>query len=133
MLRRAFTLFNGGQGGSPDYPSVQQRLGERLASLPDGKMFEAEEDPFLADLIWWKGEQVAVVEVSLQVNGYDVLRAARRADTLRRAGADAVAMVIGRDWTSFEAKSLALNRKVEWNVGLDVSEGFINFRRAPST
>ena len=95
-------------------------------------MFEAEEDPFLADLLWWKGEQVAVVEISLQVNGYDVVRAARRAGTLKRAGAQALAVVIGEDWATPESQERALARHVAWKVGSDLSEDFLTFRRVSS-
>jgi len=132
MIRTAPSLFNGGQGGTVDQPWVQQRLTELLGSLLAGGMFEPEADPFLADLLWWKGEQVAVVEISLQVNGYDVFRAARRAETLRRAGAQTLAVVIGKDWTSLEVRVEALTRRVQWKVGSDLSEGFLTFRRAMS-
>jgi hypothetical protein len=43
-----------------------------------------EADPFLADLRWWKGEQLGVVKVSLQVDGDDITRVTRRTQTLRR-------------------------------------------------
>ena len=92
-------------------------------------MFESVEDPFLADLLWWKNEQIAVVEISVQVNGDDVVRAARRAATLRRAGAPALAVVIGEDWAISDARERALARQVEWKVGSDLSEGFLAFRR----
>ena len=132
MIRSAPALFNGGQGGTADQPWVQQRLTELLKSLLAEDMFEREADPFLADLLWWKGEQVAVVEISLQVDGYDVLRAGKRAETLRRAGAQVLAVVIGRGWASVEARVEALTRQVEWKVGADLSEGFLTFRRVPS-
>jgi hypothetical protein len=61
---------------------------------------EPEEDLSLSDLLWWKGEQLAVVEISLQVNGQDVARAAQQATTLRQAGAQAVAVVIGETWAT---------------------------------
>jgi hypothetical protein len=129
IIRRAPALFNGGQGGAPDQPSVQQRLAEQLRSLLAQGVFESVEDPFLADLLWWKSAQIAVVEVSIQVNGDDVVRAARRAATLRRAGAPALAVVIGEDWAISDARELALARQVEWKVGSDLSEGFLAFRR----
>ena len=131
-LRRAAVLFNGGQGGAPDQPWVQQQLAERLGALMERGIFEAEEDPFLADLLWWKGAQVAVVAISLQVNGYDVVRAARRAGTLRRAGAQAVAVVIGEDWATPESQERALARQVAWKVGSDLSEDLLAFRRVSS-
>jgi hypothetical protein len=111
---------------------VQQRLTELLGSLLAEEMFEPEANPFLADLLWWKGEQVAVVEISLQVNGYDVLRVDKRAETLRRAGVQALAVVLGRGWASVDARVEALSRQIEWKVGVDLSEGFLTFRRLPS-
>lgn len=75
---------------------------------------------------------MAVVEISRQVNGHDIVRAARRAETLRRAGAHAIAVAIGEDWATLDAKDQALARQVEWKVGSDLSEGFLHFRRAPS-
>ena len=131
-VRRALALFNGGQGGAPDQPWVQQRLMEQLGSLVAWGLLEPEEDPFLADLFWWKGEQLAVVEISLQVNGQDVARAARRVATLRQAGAQALAVVIGEDWATPDSRDRALARQVEWKVGADLSEGFLAFRRTPS-
>ncbi len=127
-LRRAPMLLNGGRGGPPDEAWVQQRLTELLAPLL-GDMLQTEEDPFLADLLWWKGEQIAVVEISVQVNGDDVARAAQRARTLRRAGVKALAIVIGEDWAVSDAQDRALARQVEWKVGSDLSEGFLTFRR----
>ena len=131
-VRRALALFNGGQGGAPDQPWVQQRLMEQLGSLVTWGLLEPEEDPFLADLFWWKGEQLAVVEISIQVNGQDVARAARRVATLRQAGAQALAVVIGEDWATPDSRDRALARQVEWKVGADLSEGFLAFRRTPS-
>jgi hypothetical protein len=131
-VRRALALFNGGQGGAPDQPWVQQRLMEQLGSLVAWGLLEPEEDPFLADLFWWKGEQLAVVEISIQVNGQDVARAARRIATLRQAGAQALAVVIGEDWATPDSRDRALARQVEWKVGADLSEGFLAFRRTPS-
>ena len=80
----------------------------------------AEEDPTLADIIWWKGDRVAVVE--------DV----RRAMTLRSAGIDAFGVVIGEDWASLEAREMAKEEGVEWIVGGIPSKGMISFRRLPS-
>jgi hypothetical protein len=48
--------------------------------------------PTLADLLWWKGQQLAVVEAAVQVKGEDVQRAMQRAATLQRVGAQAVAV-----------------------------------------
>ena len=133
IVRRAPALFNGGQGGSPEQPLIQQRLTEQLGALLSRDILPAEEDPNLADVVWWKGEQLAVVEVSLQVNGDDVRRATRRAATLRQAGAMAFGVVIGEDWATWEARDRALAWNVEWKVGSDLSEGFLTFRRRPAT
>jgi hypothetical protein len=129
IVKRAPALLNGGEGGATDDHWVQQRLSKLLAPLYRDAPFPRDEDPFLADLVWWKGDQIAVVEVSNHVNGYDVSRAAKRAETLRRAGAQALAVVIGRQWASFESRYEAGEHRVEWKVGSDLSDGFINFRR----
>jgi hypothetical protein len=131
IVRRAAVLFNGGQGGAPEQPLVQQRLTAQLGTLLSQDILPAEVDPFLADLVWWKGEQMAVVEVSLQVNGEDIRRAAQRAATLRQAGATALAVVIGEDWATWEAQHHAQASMVEWKVGAELSDGFLAFRRLP--
>ncbi|MCS7254223.1 MAG: hypothetical protein NZ781_09430, partial [Armatimonadetes bacterium] len=87
-----------------------------------------DERPTLADLIWWKGEKVLVVEASLKVNGYDVMRAHKRAQTLRSVGVDAVGVVVGSDWANLEARELAKEEGVWWFVGNIPSEGLIMFR-----
>jgi hypothetical protein len=132
ILRRALALFNGGEGGVTDQPWVRQRLMQQVGSRVVWGVLEPEEDPSLADLLWWKGEQLAVVEVSLQVNGQDVGRAAQRAATLRQAGAQAVAVVIGDAWATADSRDRALARRVEWKVGADLSEGFVALRQVPS-
>ena len=131
--RRAAALFNGGQGGSPVQPVVQQRLTAQLGALLSQDILPAEADPFLADLVWWKGGQVAVVEVSLQVNGEDIRRAAQRAATLRQAGETVLAVVIGEAWATWEAQHRAQASRVEWKVGAELSEGFLAFRQLPTT
>lgn len=131
-VRRAPVLFNGGHGGTSDDPGVRQRLTEQLRTELDGGIVSDEENPFLADLLWWKGEQVAVVEVSLQVNGLDVARAAARAATLARAGARALAVVIGEEWAAPTAVRQADALRVEWKVGPDLSPGFLALRRQAS-
>ena len=129
IVRRAPALFNGGQGGSPEEMWVQQRLSEALGAVLSRDVLAAEDDPFLADLVWWKGEETAVVEVSLQVDGDDVRRATRRAATLRQGGGRVLAMVIGEDWTSREARDQAQALGLEWKVGAELSDGFLAFRR----
>jgi len=129
ILKRAPLLFMAGEGGFTDQPSVQQHLSRLLKSLPDMTLLTDDENPLLADLVWWKGEQVLIVEISRQVNGHDVVRAARRAETLRRAGVQAVGVVIGEEWASAESRQQAETRAVQWKVGSDLSEGFLAFRR----
>jgi hypothetical protein len=134
MVRQGFVLFNGGQGGSPNEFEIRQQLGQWLKPLVDQDLLklDVEYDPFLADIIWWKGERIAVVEISTQVNGYDVYRAVNRAETLRQAGVQAFPVVIGKDWASEESRYQANIERVEWKVGSDLSDGFVNFRRAAS-
>ncbi len=128
VIRRAPAIFNGGQGGSPEQPIVQQRLTQLLVPFWQEGLIAPEDDPLLADLIWWKDEQIVVVEVSLQVDRYDVERAARRAATLRRAGAMAMGLVIGEEWATPEAYDEAMRRQVEWFIGSEMSDGFREFR-----
>ena len=131
VIRRAPVLFNGGEGGSPYEPLIQQRLTSMLSREQREQLFHDEEsDPFLADLVWWKDEQVAIVEISLQMDGYDVIRANRRAQTLRDAGIQAIAMVIGREWANPDAYDAAIRYRVEWLIGSEMSEGFRRFREA---
>jgi hypothetical protein len=129
VIRRAPILFNGGEGGSPYEPMIQQRLASMLSREQREQLFHDEEsDPFLAELIWWKDGQVAVVEISLQVDGYDVIRASRRAQTLRNASIQAIAVVIGRDWANPDAYDAAIRYRVEWLIGSEMSEGLRRFR-----
>jgi hypothetical protein len=131
VIRRAPILFNGGEGGSPYEPMIQQRLASMLPREQREQLFHDEEgDPFLADLIWWKDGQVAVVEISLQVDGYDVIRASRRAQTLRNASIQAIGVVIGRDWANPDAYDAAIRYRVEWLIGSEMSEGLRRFREA---
>jgi hypothetical protein len=131
VIRRAPILFNGGEGGSPYEPMIQQRLASMLPREQREQLFHDEEgDPFLAELIWWKDGQVAVVEISLQVDGYDVIRASRRAQTLRNASIQAIGVVIGRDWANPDAYDAAIRYRVEWLIGSEMSEGLRRFREA---
>ncbi len=130
LVRRAIMLFAGGSGGTADNPLVQERLSGWLRKTTDGEKFlETDEDPTLSDLIWWKGERVVVVEASIKVNGEDVIRAFKRAGTLRSAGVNANSLVIGEEWESEKAKELAREMGVWWKVADDISEGLISFRR----
>jgi hypothetical protein len=63
IIRQAPVLFNGGRGGSPEQPSVQERLTEQLAPVL-AEEIEDKDNPFLADLVWWKNGIMAVVEIS---------------------------------------------------------------------
>jgi K+/H+ antiporter YhaU regulatory subunit KhtT len=132
IARRALSLFLGGDGDSPLEYAVRQRLAELLHRLPDLGVLSDEDNPLLADLVWWKGDQVAVVEVTQQVNSNDVVRAGRRSETLRRAGVAAFGAVIGEDWMAEDTRQLAKTRAVEWKVGDDLSAGFLDFRQLPA-
>jgi hypothetical protein len=70
-----------------------------------------------------------VVEVSRQVDRQDVSRAAQRASTLRRSGAQVTAFVIGEHWATAEARDEAQSHQVEWKIGSDLSAGFLTFRK----
>jgi uncharacterized protein YrzB (UPF0473 family) len=97
VIKRAWRTFGGGEGGWPDEnPEVAYQIDQWLAAAGiDGNTLDPRSDPQEADLVWWKGRKVAVVEISLKVNGDDVERARLRADTLRQAGLDAIPFVIG--------------------------------------
>jgi len=129
VVRRALVLFNGGQGGAPDQPEVQRRVRVLLQSLLAEDILAAEADPTLADLLWWKGDRVAVVEIGVQVNGEDVRRAVQRAKTLQQGGAQAMAMVIGESWATPDTRERARTLGIDWKVSADLSEGFLGFRR----
>ena len=129
VVRRALVLFNGGQGGAPDQPEVQRRMSVLLQSLLAEDILAAEADPTLADLLWWKGDRVAVVEIGVQVNGEDVRRAVQRAKTLQQGGAQAMAMVIGENWATPDTRERARTLGIDWKVSADLSEGFLSFRR----
>jgi hypothetical protein len=131
IVRRATVLFNGGSGGAPDQPQVQRRLAKRLHTVLAAGILPPEADPFLADLLWWKGEQFAVVEVSLQVDGNDINRVTQCTETLRRGGIQAMAIVIGEDWATLDTQERARALQVAWKVGDDLSSGFLAFRRLP--
>jgi hypothetical protein len=151
-IRKAPILFQRGYGGSPEEASIRHRLTDMLDPFPD-ILLHNEGNPLLADLIWWKGERVAVVEVSIVVDEHDVERAWERADTLRRAGASALGVVMGKNWAvdgaegrahqyaragsgaplpPDDAQAMAERRWMAWMVGNDVSDGLIAFRRLPA-
>lgn len=131
-VKRAPALFNRGTGGATDNPFIQQWLPEKLQHLlADGELSD-EENPFLADLIWRKGEQALVVEASIHVDRRDVPRAARRAEVLRRAGLQARGIVVGEAWFGPSVRGQALAQGIEWKVGDNCSEGWLAFRRLPA-
>lgn len=134
VIARAARTLGLGTGGSPERErSVRDQVTQWLAQAD---LLEEDEDdglsdPLDADLIWWKPSgKVAVVEISIKVNGQDVERAQKRAQTLRAAGLDVTAVVVGSEWAHPETRDLAQQAGVEWRVGKDFSEGLRAFRRA---
>ena len=129
IRKQAWQLLNGGEGGETDEPHVEQKLRGWLIRNGQAMRPGPEANPVDADLIWWKGDRVAVIEVSIKVNGRDVRRAAKRAQTLRAVGVDAFPVVIGQEWATPETQLNAQQEGVEWKVGDDFSDGLIEFRR----
>ncbi len=130
VVARAPIIFYGGSGGGMGEPHIRQQLGRWLAALyRQGIDIDEQDDPSLADLIWWKGDRVMVTEISLKVDAQDVQRAAARARTLRRVGINATPTVIGREWATPDTQALAQQEGVEWMVGGGLSQGFLEFRR----
>lgn len=129
ILRNAVMLLNRGQGGAPEQSVVQERLSELFSRLPDGELLPDDESPSLADIVWWKGDAYAVVEVSVKVDASDVIRAARRAESLRHTGVGVIPIVIGEEWASPDTEERAQIRAVEWKVGNQLSPGLIAYRR----
>ena len=129
VIKRAWRTFGGGEGGWPDEnPEVAYQIDQWLADAGiDGNTLDPRSDPQEADLVWWKGRKVAVVEISLKVNGDDVERARLRADTLRQAGLDAIPFVIGLGWAHPETPENARKLGVEWRIGSEVSDGLREF------
>jgi hypothetical protein len=129
VIKRAWRTFGGGEGGWPDEnPEVAYQIDQWLADAGiDGNTIDPRSDPQEADLVWWKGRKVAVVEISLKVNGDDVERARLRADTLRQAGLDVIPFVIGLGWAHPETPDNARKLGVEWRIGSEVSDGLREF------
>jgi hypothetical protein len=123
IRKQAWQLLNGGEGGETDEPHVEQKLRGWLIRNGQAIRPGPEANPVDADLIWWKGDRVAVIEVSIKVNGRDVRRAAKRAQTLRAVGVDAFPVVIGQEWATPETQLNAQQEGVEWKVGDDFSDG----------
>ncbi|GIV17414.1 MAG: hypothetical protein KatS3mg022_2849 [Armatimonadota bacterium] len=129
-IRRAVAIFAGGQGGAADQPHVQAALYQWLADVYHNEVIDPARDPSLADIIWWKGDEVVVVEVSQKVDAQDVRRARQRAETLREAGVKATPVVIGEDWAATDTQALAQEEGVEWMIGQHgLSQGLLRFRR----
>ncbi|MCX7926435.1 MAG: hypothetical protein N2554_11600 [Fimbriimonadales bacterium] len=129
-IRRAWRIFRDGEGGSPDEYTVRRRVHQWLAALrPEDVDDSNESDPSLADLIWWKDAKVVVAEISVKVDYADVRRAHLRAQTLRRAGVDAIGAVLGEEWSNPTVRELAQELSVEWFIRGDVSEGMRAFQR----
>jgi hypothetical protein len=131
IIQRAGRIFGMGQGGSPrDDASVRQQI---LMWLDAAGLLDEEEDPasdpLEADLIWWKGERVALAEISVKVDRHDVRRAKQRAETLRRAGLTVTPVVIGSQWAHRQTPKIAQREGVESVVKGVYSQGVIDFRR----
>jgi hypothetical protein len=131
IIQRAGRIFGMGQGGSPrDDASVRQQI---LMWLDAAGLLDEEEDPasdpLEADLIWWKGERVALAEISVKVDRHDVRRAKQRAETLRRAGLTVTPVVIGSQWAHRQTPKIAQREGVESVVKGVYSQGVMDFRR----
>jgi hypothetical protein len=125
-------LFFGGRGGSPKEPEVRAQVGNWLRPyFLQGYGITERENPLRANLIWRKGDRVAVVEIGVKISRDDVNRAKARANTLRQAGIDAFPVVIGEEWGTPGVEALAQTEGVEWYVRGGLSAGFLEFRRLP--
>jgi hypothetical protein len=132
VVASAPVFFYGGQGGGLGNPMVQDQLWQWLQPLfEQGVEISHLANPFRADIIWWKGDRVMVVEVGIKVSRDDVKHAAARAELLRRAGVNATPAVIGEEWGLPDVQALAQQECVEWFVGDGLSQGFLEFRRLP--
>jgi len=126
-------LFYGGRGGSPKEPAIRDQLAHWLQTLVEqGVEITPSVSPFRADLVWWKGDRVMVVEIGVKISRDDVNRAATRAELLRRAGVNATPAVIGEEWSLPDVQALAQQECVEWFVGDGLSQGFLEFRKLPN-
>jgi hypothetical protein len=132
VVASAPVFFYGGQGGGLGNPMVQDQLRQWLQPLfEQGVEISHLANPFRADIIWWKGDRVMVVEVGIKVSRDEVNRAAARAELLRRAGVNATPAVIGEEWGLPDVQALAQQEGVEWFVGDGLSQGFLEFRKLP--
>jgi len=132
VVASAPVFFYGGQGGGLGNLMVQDQLRQWLQPLfEQGVEISNLANPFRADIIWWKGDRVMVVEVGIKVSRDDVKRAAARAELLRRAGVNATPAVIGEEWGLPDVQALAQQEGVEWFVSDGLSQGFLEFRKLP--
>ncbi|MCS6923164.1 MAG: hypothetical protein NZM10_02180 [Fimbriimonadales bacterium] len=132
IVARAPALFYGGTGGGKGEPHVREQVGRWLMPLfRQGIDIDPQNDPLLADLIWWKGDRVMVVEVGLKLGVNDVRRAKARAETLRQVGVNATPVVIGEEWGTPDTEATAQQEGVEWYVRGGLSLGFLEFRKLP--
>lgn len=132
IVARAPALFYGGDGGGRGEPHVRKQVGNWLAPLfRAGIDVQPQNDPLLADLIWWKGDRVMVVEAGLKLGVNDVRRAKARAETLRQVGINATPVVIGEEWGTPDTEAIAQQEGVEWYVRGGLSMGFLEFRKLP--
>ncbi|MCS6918813.1 MAG: hypothetical protein NZM28_03505 [Fimbriimonadales bacterium] len=131
ILKNAAAIFGLGEGGSPGISeTVQRKLITVLSQANINYLaLEEESSPFLADIIWWKGDRFALAEVSLKVNGSDVRRAKRRAETLRQGGVEVLPVVIGSEWAHPETHDLAQQEGVAWRISNHYSPELIEFHR----
>jgi len=132
IVLRASRLLGAGDGGSP---RENERVRKQVEAWLEAaglltRDTEPDYDPLLTDLIWWRGNKVAVVEISVKVNGRDVARAKRRAEMLREAGLDTLPVVVGSEWAHPETEQLAKREGVAWRVANTISESLIQFRKA---
>ncbi len=129
-LARAPTLFFGGQGGGTGEPHIREKVGNWLRPLyRQGIEIPPHDDPLLADIIWWKGDVVAVVEVSIKVDMNDIKRVLARTRTLQQVGVNAMPVVIGEEWDTPNTEAFAQENGVEWYVRGGLSRGFLAFRQ----
>jgi hypothetical protein len=133
-VRRAPAIFNGGGGGSTASPAVRRRLRQWFrAAFGEIPVNGDIDDVYLSDIIWWKDGNVVVGEISIKVDRLDVVRAKRRAQQLRRAGVNAMPVVIGNEWAMDETRELARSEEVEWVIAGQYSEGAMEFRKLPES
>ncbi|MCS7300455.1 MAG: hypothetical protein NZ556_02710 [Fimbriimonadales bacterium] len=134
IVRRARRILGEGQGGSPKYSErVNEQVELWLEQAGLLSQIDDENDPAEADLVWWKGNRVALAEISIKVDRSDVIRAKRRAEVLQQAGLEATPVVIGAEWAHPETELLAQQEGVAWRIGNAVSDGLVAFRKASAS